>query len=70
MQGYWLSQVYSKIVAMKITITLTDTEDGEVEIKEVRLPYSGETLTSVTTASVLADELRKCAESAGEIEEA
>ena len=42
---------------MEITITLRDTEDGQVEIEETRLPYSGEKADSVTTASALADEL-------------
>jgi hypothetical protein len=42
---------------MKIVITLTDAPDGTVSIEEERLPAHGETLRSVTTASVLADEL-------------
>lgn len=45
---------------MEITITLRDAEDGQVEIKETRLPYTGETDQSVTTATALADELQKC----------
>jgi hypothetical protein len=53
---------------MEITITLRDTEDGQVEIEETRLPYSGETAQSVTTATVLADELQKCVDRLGEIE--
>ncbi|NNJ90078.1 MAG: hypothetical protein HKP55_00265 [Gammaproteobacteria bacterium] len=53
---------------MEITITLRDIENGQVEIEETRLPYSGETVDSVTTASALADELRKCATKLGQIE--
>ena len=53
---------------MEITITLRDVEDGHVEIEETRLPYSGETADSVTTASVLVDELRKKVEELGEVE--
>ena len=52
---------------MEITIRLRDTEDGQVEIEETRLPYSGETVDSVTLATALADELRKCVERAGEV---
>ena len=54
---------------MEITITLKDTEDGEVEIEETRLPYSGENSQSLTTASLLADELRKKVEEMGSVEE-
>ena len=53
---------------MHITITLKDTQDGQVEIEETRLPFSGEHAESVTTASVLADELRKKVEELGEVE--
>jgi len=53
---------------MEITITLRDTEDGQVEISETRLPYFGENIDSVTTATVLAEELLKNIESLGEIE--
>lgn len=54
---------------MEITITLRDTEDGQVEISETRLPYSGETAESVNTAAALADEIRKMVEDLGEVEE-
>lgn len=53
---------------MEITITLRDTEDGQVQIEENRLPFSGETVDSLTTASALADELLKCVDKLGEIE--
>jgi len=51
---------------MEITIILRDTEDGQVEIEETRLPYSGEKYNSTTIASALADELRSCVEKLGE----
>jgi hypothetical protein len=51
---------------MEITITLRDTEDGQVEIEETRLPFSGEKADSVTTASALADELIIHADELGE----
>ena len=54
---------------MEITIILRDTEDGQVEIEETRLPYSGENAQSVTTASVLSDELRKKVEEMGSVED-
>lgn len=53
---------------MEITIILRDTEEGQVEIEGTRLPYSGETVDSVTTAAVLADELMKCVEKLGKLE--
>lgn len=53
---------------MEITITLRDSEDGQVEIDETRLSFSGEKADSVTTATALADELRKCVDNLGETE--
>ena len=45
---------------MEITITLRDTEDGQVEIEEIRLSYSDEKADSVVTIdTALADELQK-----------
>lgn len=52
---------------MQVTITLTDTDDGLVEIEETRLPYSGETAKSLTTASALADEILNIVEQHGEV---
>ena len=40
---------------MKITITIEDTEDGQVNVTESRLPGDGETEESVTSATALAD---------------
>ena len=53
---------------MEITITLRDTDNGQVEIEETRLPFSGEKADSITTATALADELRKCVDKLGEVE--
>ena len=53
---------------MEITIILRDTEDGQVKIEETRLPFSGESLSTVTTATGLADELKKCVNRLGETE--
>jgi len=54
---------------MEITITLRDTEGGQEEIEETRLPFSDESLSTVTTARVLPDELRKCANGLGKLDE-
>ncbi|QPB72193.1 hypothetical protein D5125_17270 [Magnetovirga frankeli] len=48
---------------MKIVITLTDAPDGRVTIEGERLPAHAETLGTVTTAAVLADELLQHAQS-------
>jgi len=40
---------------MKIAITLTDTEDGQVAIEEIRHPGLDESNQSVTVATALAD---------------
>ena len=53
---------------MEIIITLRDTDHDEVEIEETRLPYSGESIDSVTVASALADAMLKVAEQLGETE--
>ena len=45
---------------MEIAITPRDTENGQVEIEETRLPFSGEKLNSNITFAALADELQKC----------
>ncbi len=63
-----LPRTNQRALEMEITITLRDTTVGQVEIEETRLPYSGEKADSVTTASVLADELRKCVDMLGDIE--
>ena len=53
---------------MKITITLTDTEDGSVEVNEERFPDSGETVETVTVATALADAIMEHMEELGEDE--
>ena len=51
---------------MEITITLRDDDGGQVQIKEIRLPASGETEQSVTVASALADEMLSLISELGE----
>jgi len=45
---------------MKIMLTIRDTEDGQVEVTEERLPHAGESIDSITGATVLADENARC----------
>ena len=52
---------------MEITITLRDTQDGQVEIEETRLPHSGETVESFTVATTLADEIMAFVDTLGEL---
>ena len=40
---------------MRITITIEDTEEGQIRVAETREPGGGETEESVTHASALAD---------------
>ena len=54
---------------MKITITLHDTEDGQVEIKEIRHPGPDETDQSVTVATTLADEMLSLLDQLGDTED-
>lgn len=42
---------------MEITIVLRDTDDGLVHVEETRHPGEGEEESSVTTATLLADEM-------------
>ncbi len=51
---------------MKITITLRDTEGGQVQVEEVRQPELGEAEESVTVASVLADDMLSRLDELGE----
>lgn len=52
---------------MEIHLILRDRPDGQVDIEEIRLPYSGDKIDSVTTATALADELRKCVAQLGDV---
>ncbi len=53
---------------MKIIITIEDTENGNVNVNEERLPTGGENVESVTTASALAEEMFNVMDSLGESE--
>lgn len=53
---------------MKISITITDTENGQVEVADERLPHSGENQQTVTTATVLADSMLALMRELGEVE--
>ena len=53
---------------MKITITIEDTEDGEVSVIESRMPDDGETEESMTSATALADAMFEVMDQLGEVE--
>jgi hypothetical protein len=53
---------------MEVIITLKDTKSGHVDVEEVRLPCSGETVDSITTATTLADEILSLMDSLGDVE--
>jgi len=53
---------------MKITITLSDTEDGHIKIEEIRHPETNETDQSVTVATALADEMLSLLDQLGNTE--
>ena len=54
---------------MKITITLRDTEDGQVQVEETRQPGQGESEESVTVATALADEMSALLDKLGDTED-
>lgn len=53
---------------MKITITIQDTEDGQVSVTECRLRGDGETEQTVTSATALADAMFEVMDQLGEVE--
>ncbi len=53
---------------MKITITLQDDDNGEVQIEEVRHLNAGEHEEMVTAASALAEEMLALLDTLGEAE--
>ena len=53
---------------VKITITLQDDKDGQVQVEEVRWLSPGEHGESVTAASALAEEMLAILDSLGEAE--
>ena len=53
---------------MKITITLQDDENGQVQVEEVRQLCPGEKEASITPASALAEAMFSLLEELGETE--
>ena len=53
---------------MKVVITLDDTEDGLVQVEELRQPGLGESEQLVTVATALADEMLSLLDRLGCIE--
>ena len=53
---------------MKITITLEDSEDGRVQVEEVRQSVPGEHKEAVTAASALAEEMLALLDELGDAE--
>jgi hypothetical protein len=53
---------------MKITITIQDTDDGNIKVLEERAPGEGENETTVTSASALADAMFELMDQLGERE--
>jgi len=53
---------------MKITITIEDSDDGQVNVSEARVASDGETEGSVTPATALADAMFEVMDQLGEIE--
>jgi hypothetical protein len=53
---------------MRITITIEDTDDGQVDVSEARVASDGETEESVTSATALADAMFEVMDQLGEVE--
>ena len=53
---------------MKITITIEDTEDGQIRVAEARTPGNGETENSVTQSTALADAMFEVMDQLGEVD--
>ncbi len=54
---------------MKITITIEDTEDGQIMVAETREQGDGETEETVTTAVALADAMFEAMDQLEEVDE-
>ncbi len=54
---------------MKITITIEDTEDGQIKVSEQREPGSGETEEMETASTALANTMFAVMDELGEVEE-
>ena len=53
---------------MKITITIEDTENGQINVTESRLPGDGEAEETLTSATALADAMFEVMDQLGEVE--
>ncbi len=53
---------------MKITITIEDTPDGQIQVSEHREPGTGETDQSITSATSLADAMFQVMDQLGEVD--
>lgn len=53
---------------MKITITIQDTEDGQIKVSEERKLSEGEDEDSMTSARALADAIFELMDQLGEID--
>ncbi len=54
---------------MKITITIEDTSDGQIQVSEQRTPEAEETENSETASTALADAMFAVMDHLGETEE-
>ncbi|GEM_PF-4403047 len=53
---------------MKITITIEDTEDGQIKVVEARTPGTGETEETVTQSTALADAMFEVMDQLGDVD--
>ncbi len=53
---------------MRITITIEDTEEGQIRVAEIREPGEGETEKTVTSAVALAEAMFEVMDQLGEVE--
>ena len=53
---------------MRITITIEDTDDGQVKVSETRVASDEETEGSMTSATALADAMFEVMDQLGEVE--
>lgn len=54
-------------IPMKITITIEDTDDGQIRVAEERTPGTGETEETVTQSTALADAMFEVMDELGEV---
>ena len=53
---------------MKVTITIEDTEDGQIKVSEARMPGQNETEETVTQSTALADAMFEIMDQLGEVD--